>query len=523
MAYIGAGITRFNTADELTVTGDAQIDGNTLVVDSTNNNVGIGTTTIATNTKLHVDVGTNLNFEVENASSTLRLSALNDARSANIPMQFASSSFQFITGNVGIGTTTIGDKLVVEGAASATASIVVQDPTAADYGTHLSYDDANTQAIFGGLTNGTKNPALRVARDAASGIDIDASGRVGIGTTSPASLMHLESDTPIITLRDTSAYSAGTGPYIQFQGLDSGSTTRVFGQIYGLSNGSNSGELAFYTRNSGTTAERLRITSAGNVLVGKTSASVTTVGAELRPDGAIIGVRDADLVALLNRTSSDGEIISLRKDNSVVGSIGVLSSRLGIGTGDTGLFFNDQTDQVQPFSTSTNSARDAAIDLGTTDRRFKNLYLSGGAYIGGTGSANYLDDYEEGTWTPTYGGSSSNPSVTTDIQYGHYTKIGNIVIATFGIGTDAASGGSGSLLVNGLPFSSKSGADHLSGPALAYSFNQTISDMVMGISANDTKIILYSNNNSASTFATGALIDGANKNRLQGTVIYAVS
>jgi len=43
MAYIGAGITRFNTADELTVTGDAQIDGTTLVVDSTNNNVGIGT------------------------------------------------------------------------------------------------------------------------------------------------------------------------------------------------------------------------------------------------------------------------------------------------------------------------------------------------------------------------------------------------------------------------------------------------------------------------------------------------
>ena len=41
MAYLGAGITRFNTADDLTVTGDAQIDTNTLVVDSTNNRVGI--------------------------------------------------------------------------------------------------------------------------------------------------------------------------------------------------------------------------------------------------------------------------------------------------------------------------------------------------------------------------------------------------------------------------------------------------------------------------------------------------
>ena len=102
-------------------------------------------------------------------------------------------------------------------------------------------------------------------------LKIDGSGNVGIGTSSPASLLHLESDTPVITLRDTSAYSAGTGPYIQFQGLDSGSTNRVFGQIYGLSNGSNSGELAFYTRNSGSTAEAMRISSAGNVGIGTSS------------------------------------------------------------------------------------------------------------------------------------------------------------------------------------------------------------------------------------------------------------
>ena len=90
-------------------------------------------------------------------------------------------------------------------------------------------------------------------------------GNVGIGTSSPSSLLHLEDDTPIITLRDTSAYSAGTGPYIRFQGNDSGSTARTFGEIYGLSNGSNSGDLAFYTRNSGSTAERMRINSTGAV------------------------------------------------------------------------------------------------------------------------------------------------------------------------------------------------------------------------------------------------------------------
>lgn len=93
----------------------------------------------------------------------------------------------------------------------------------------------------------------------------DSDGSIGIGTSSPASALHLESDTPVITLRDDSAYSVGTGPYVQFQGLDSGGTNRNFGQIYGLSNGSNSGELAFHTRNSGTSAERVRILSGGGL------------------------------------------------------------------------------------------------------------------------------------------------------------------------------------------------------------------------------------------------------------------
>jgi len=48
MGYIGAGISRFNTADELTVTGDAVIDTTTLVVDSTNNRVGVLTASPAT-------------------------------------------------------------------------------------------------------------------------------------------------------------------------------------------------------------------------------------------------------------------------------------------------------------------------------------------------------------------------------------------------------------------------------------------------------------------------------------------
>ena len=121
----------------------------------------------------------------QGGNSYFKIVTTNSSESVQIGNSTTKPDVLLGEGSVGIGTSTIGDKLVVQGASSATASIVIQDPTAADYGTHLSYDDANSKAIFGGLTNGTKNPALSVARDAASGIEIDSSGNVGIGTTSP--------------------------------------------------------------------------------------------------------------------------------------------------------------------------------------------------------------------------------------------------------------------------------------------------------------------------------------------------
>ena len=72
-----------------------------------------------------------------------------------------------------------------------------------------------------------------------------------------------------------------------------------------------------------------------------------------------------------------------------------------IGSGDTGIFFNSGDDALIPVGTggSLLSSRDNAIDLGRTNARFKDAYIGGGVYLGGTGSANKLDDYEEGTFT----------------------------------------------------------------------------------------------------------------------------
>ena len=76
-----------------------------------------------------------------------------------------------------------------------------------------------------------------------------------------------------------------------------------------------------------------------------------------------------------------------------------------------------------------------------------------------TAAANALDDYEEGTWTATLGGLSSNPTVSAySYNSGHYTKIGRQVFAHIYMRIESGniSGGSGDATILGLPFTSKS-------------------------------------------------------------------
>ena len=158
---------------------------------------------------------------------------------------------------------------------------------------------------------------------------------------------------------------------------------------------------------------------------------------------------------VVNRLTSDGDLIEFRKDNSTVGSIGTKSNRLYIGNGDTGLYFVPDNDSIYPWDTSTNGNRDAAIDLGQSSNRFKDLYLSGGAYLGGTAAANKLDDYEEGTWSPVYEpASGSFTTMTMDIVNATYTKVGSIVTINVFLRTDNVDVGtaSGDLKISGIPF-----------------------------------------------------------------------
>ena len=73
-------------------------------------------------------------------------------------------------------------------------------------------------------------------------------------------------------------------------------------------------------------------------------------------------------------------------------------------------------------------------------------------------NANTLDDYEEGTFTPTITADSSNPTISYTYRDARYTKIGNAVYIDIYLMINTTSGGSGGVNITGLPFSVAAGS-----------------------------------------------------------------
>ena len=93
---------------------------------------------------------------------------------------------------------------------------------------------------------------------------------------------------------------------------------------------------------------------------------------------------------------------------------------------------------------------------------------------GASSDANSLDDYEEGTWTPSLSGASSHPTNSFDSRGGFYTKIGNRVFWSMRFsmsGGSAITPGSGTLSVDGLPFTVRNDESMQGGIAIGHSAN----------------------------------------------------
>ena len=181
------------------------------------------------------------------------------------------------------------------------------------------------------------------------------------------------------------------------------------------------------------TSTAITIDSSGNLLVGTTSKSAAT-GQYVAHLGTNISSQELAIcsyqkeAAIFNRISTDGDLVHFRKNGSTVGSISTVAGYPIIGKSNTGLIFDTSVNGIYPQSTG-GANQNGTTDLGYSGSRFKDLYLSGGVYLGGTGSANKLDDYEEGTWTPTVG--AGNISGTSITYLGKYIKVGKLVTLYF--------------------------------------------------------------------------------------------
>lgn len=152
---------------------------------------------------------------------------------------------------------------------------------------------------------------------------------------------------------------------------------------------------------------------------------------------------------------ADGGNISIKDGGTTVGNIGNDSTDLYIAGTTHGIKFDAidaSTMYIRPVNNSGTNLT-GQIDLGQAGNVFRDAYVSGGVYFAPNSyPANYLDDYEEGTWTPVW---SSSGSATYGIQVGTYTKVGNIVHASCYLFMTNKSTLSGALQLAGLPFTSE--------------------------------------------------------------------
>jgi hypothetical protein len=114
---------------------------------------------------------------------------------------------------------------------------------------------------------------------------------------------------------------------------------------------------------------------------------------------------------------------------------------------------NQTTDVATPSAAGVISGIvDNSTATAITIDSSNDITLSGGIYVGGTGSANYLDDYEEGTFTAQMFDASSGGNASSTTNTGYYTKIGQLVSVTFSLLNISTAGLTGTVAYFTLPF-----------------------------------------------------------------------
>ena len=281
-----------------------------------------------------------------------------------------------ISGNIDIDGTSNLDVVDIDGAvdmASTLAVAGVLTSASSVINTYLTLkttdDQANSWVVYTHTNdtlefnyNGAGNAEVRIASD----------GKVGIGMTANSGcLLNVNSH----VRAENSAFLAGReNASLPAFAFHDDTDTGMFNVASNI--------LAFSTAG----AERARVLANGDIVLGNTvvnpaSGFNSQRGFGYDNDTGIVEIAttaNAQVLVLGKNQGTDGTLVEFRKQSTVVGSIGTQGGDLNIGTAACGIAFIDGVPAIYPFSTNgAGSTRDAAIDLGDSGARFKDLYLSG--------------------------------------------------------------------------------------------------------------------------------------------------
>jgi len=303
---------------------------------------------------------------------------------------------------------------------------------------------------------------------------IDASGNVGIGTSSPSAPVHVYKSqaSPTIVARfenpadeaivEIKSKNTDLG-VLQFADTEDANVGAV---QYSHSDNS----MRFKTNDS----ERMRIDATGNVGIGTSSPNSLV---DIKGIHSQLRLTDSDDNKFLLFSYSGGKLIARNNSTSTAVNQFTLTEdgKFGIGT-------VSPTAKLAVSGTSNGAAIDWTNTTASTGRRYRLVSVTLGGFaledrtagtermrIDASGHAiipagvtlgtaagvysadNTLDDYEEGTWTPTIIGSTSG-TASLNVATSSYTKIGNTVRVDCYISSVDVTGLNGAIRLSGLPF-----------------------------------------------------------------------
>jgi hypothetical protein len=186
-----------------------------------------------------------------------------------------------------------------------------------------------------------------------------------------------------------------------------------------------------------TPAYKLEVSGANAQSLQVTSTNGDLANLHLKSTGNNVWSLSADAVLRFKKDATE----SMRIDQSNNVGIGTISVTEKLHVVGNGLF----TGNVG-IGSATPTASGTGITFPATQSASTN--------------ANTLDDYEEGTWTPTIRGSTVSGTYTPSTTTAYYTKVGNVVTVWCFVDmrSGTATGGTGVLLLESLPFNYKAGS-----------------------------------------------------------------